>query len=658
MHTCLLYKISNKISYMRAIQCISALPALLLFLGAFAQEPNSRTQMDETSITVKRVLDGTSFGSAGKVGWSLEIELRPSKMPSGTSLLRLAGKDRRTWLEGLTTGPAGAERIDFQLYTDYRIEPLTVGIPIGMLSTSSPGKILLRYEAFRLDLFYGGVLVDEEWPVGNVGIGQEPELEFSTPIKQVSIWNTALPDEVITSLNGGLKKVVARANTVLGPEPDHIQYSRPRGYNTNAGDAMPFFHDGTFHLFFLLDRRQHHSKWGLGAHQWAHISSTDLVHWTHYPVALAIEHDWEGSICTGSVFFHNGKYFAYYASRMPDRSERLGVAISNDGIHFTKTIPTPFAEPSLPFIHGPNRDPFVFQNAGQFHMLVTAAIATGADGKNEGALEHLVSRDLSNWSVVKEPFLLAGSPAQPECSDLFKLGNWYYLIFSLGGTTHYRMSKNALGPWITPDTDILDGPEAVVMKASEFKDDRRLLVGFLQHDNQYGGDLVFRELIQDDDGTLGTTIPKEMQLPAKGKMSLTAMSLSHEDQSGQSIDIGGNARVVAKIVSKAQSTFNIHIGSVEGESLVFDSDAGTVTWTDATGKSARARLEHVSNLTGQTSIVLTLYGTVADLSINGHRTLIHRLSSPNHQRLYFSCKDGDVQVTDIVVTSLGLPNHR
>jgi hypothetical protein len=637
---------------MRATQYISALPALLLFLGALAQEPSSRTQMNETNAPVKRVLEGANFGSAGKVGWSLEIELRSAKVPSGTSLLRLNGKDRQTWLEGLTTGPAGAERLDFQLHTDYRIEPLTVGIPMGVLSRSSPGKILLRYEAFRLDLFYCGVLVDEEWPIGNVKIGQEPELEFSAPIKQVSIWNTALPDEVITSLNGGLKKVAASANTFLGPEPDHIQYSRPRGYNTNAGDAMPFYHDGTFHLFFLLDRRQHHSKWGLGAHQWAHISSTDLVHWTHYPVALAIEHDWEGSICTGSVFFHNGQYFAYYATRMPDRSERLGVAVSEDGIHFTKTIPTPFAEPSVPFIHGPNRDPFVFENSGQFHMLVTAAITAGTDGKNEGVLEHLVSKDLSNWSVVKEPFLLAGSPAQPECSDLFKWGNWYYLVFSLGGTTHYRMSKSALGPWITPESDILDGPEAFVMKASEFKGDRRLLVGFLQHDNQYGGDLVFRELLQEKGGMLGTTIPKEMQLPTKRTKTSTAISLSNGDESGRSIEIGDNARVTAKVFSKAQSTFTIHIGSAEGEALVFDPGASTVTWTDSLGKPARAKLDHVEDLVGQTSIVLTLDGTLADLSVNGHRTLIHRLASSNHQRIYFSSKGGELVVSDIIVSSL------
>jgi hypothetical protein len=29
-----------------------------------------------------------------------------------------------------------------------------------------------------------------------------------------------------------------------------------------AGDCIPFYHDGTFHLFYLFDRRHHGSKWG------------------------------------------------------------------------------------------------------------------------------------------------------------------------------------------------------------------------------------------------------------------------------------------------------------------------------------------------------------------------------------------------------------
>ncbi len=105
------------------------------------------------------------------------------------------------------------------------------------------------------------------------------------------------------------------------------------------------FNDGTFHVYFLFDRRHHKSKWGLGAHQWAHVASNDLIHWKHYPTALGIMDESEGSICTGSVLCTGRKYYAFYATRKADRSEQLGVALSDDGIQFAKVLPTLFAEP-------------------------------------------------------------------------------------------------------------------------------------------------------------------------------------------------------------------------------------------------------------------------------------------------------------------------
>jgi len=651
--------VTQKLSRLASIiclRCVAPLPALVVASMVWAQAPAFQLRVDSKSAAVAHTLKTANFKSSGAPAWTVEVDLKRSQLRSDASLMRLTGDDKQAWLEERVSGAAGAGRLEFLLYTDYKSEPLSVGIPLKLLSPSGPGKLLLRYEGFRFDLFYDGVLVDEEWPVGTVKIGQSPVLHVSTPMAKVSIWNTALSDAAIDRMNGGPRATRARADAILGPEPTRMQYSRPRGYNTNAGDAMPFFHDGSFHLFFLLDRRQHHSKWGLGAHQWAHVSSTDLVHWTHYPIALAIDHEWEGSICTGSVFFHGGRYYAYYATRMPDRSERLAVAMSEDGIHFRKSIPTPFAEPTLPFVHGPNRDPFVFQDGNEYHMLVTAAIANGDAGKSQGALEHLVSSELSQWSVSREPFLLSGSGAQPECSDLFKWRDWDYLIFSLNGTTHYRMSKTALGPWITPASEILDGPEAIVMKSAGFTGDRRLLVGFVQHDHQYGGDLLFRELVQEKDGSLGTTLPVEMKEPSAEVKAVPDMHLSTEQTTGGPIEVAEDTRMAARITAQAGASFTVDISSPEAERgaerLVFDSAASTVSWTDSTGKPASARLEHVTDLTAPMSIVLSLHGTLADLSINGHRTLVHRLLSSHPQRISLSSKGDRVDVSDITVSSL------
>lgn len=45
-----------------------------------------------------------------------------------------------------------------------------------------------------------------------------------------------------------------------------------------------------------------------------------------------------------------------------------------------------------------------------------------------------------------------------EMPDLFKMGDWWYLItteYSHASTQVYRMAKSLKGPWIAPDDDAL-----------------------------------------------------------------------------------------------------------------------------------------------------------------------------------------------------------
>ena len=157
-----------------------------------------------------------------------------------------------------------------------------------------------------------------------------------------------------------------------------MQYLKPDG-GFFVGDCMPFCHAGTFRLFYLLDENHHGALGGLGGHQWAQASSRDLVHWEHHPLAIGITEDREGSICTGSVFFHAGTYYGFYATRMRDKTQHLSLAKSRDGIHFEKTDPNPFASPPAGYDPFHYRDPVVFQDPGDglFHMLATARLVNG-----------------------------------------------------------------------------------------------------------------------------------------------------------------------------------------------------------------------------------------------------------------------------------------
>ena len=460
----------------------------------------------------------------------------------------------------------GAPQLEFALRTDHSDLPLSLRVPIALIGTDRWHMVIVRHAGPNIDLFVDGVLVDEEWPMGmlrpqgatvlNIGSGIYPG-----EIKSAALWKRKLSDGEVVSLSGGPAEVSARTGEYLGPESNQPQYWKPRGWNTNAGDTMPMFENGTFHLYYLFDRRHHHSKWGLGAHQWAHVSSTDLIHWQHHPMALPITDEAEGSMCTGSVFRNRGKYYAFYATRKPDRSEQLGVALSDDGVRFTKVLPTPFREPELPYRRGPNRDPFVFfdEASGLYKMLVTAELAEPPLARRGGVLELLESRDLKEWKA-RDPFLAPGNVgAQPECSDLFQWNDWYYLLFGQDGATRYRMSRKLNGPWLTPASDLLDDAQARVMKTAAFTGGRRMGVAFVA-EKGYAGNLIFRELLQKTDGTLGTKFPPEMNPAAGEPIPWQAKPLTQGAVvNGQSLTIKAEGGLAAASVERVPQNIRLSV---------------------------------------------------------------------------------------------------
>jgi len=141
----------------------------------------------------------------------------------------------------------------------------------------------------------------------------------------------------------------AQFNVNYDPEiqpKENIQYFTPKGKNLFVGDCIPFFYDGTYYLYWLVDMGHHSSLNGLGGHQWTVSTSKDLKHWMHYPIAIGIDEEWEKSICTGFVEHFGDKFYAFYATRLKDSlgnvNEQLSYATSPDAIHFNKQKPNPF----------------------------------------------------------------------------------------------------------------------------------------------------------------------------------------------------------------------------------------------------------------------------------------------------------------------------
>ena len=319
---------------------------------------------------------------------------------------------------------------------------------------------------------------------------------------------------------------------------------------------------------------------------------------------------------------------------MPDRTERLAMALSQDGIHFQKARPTPFSAPQAPFREGPNRDPSVNRDGDGYLMLVTAALAAKKDGKEQGALEQLVSKDLKHWSASKTPFLVPGYSPQPECSDLFFWRGRYYLLFGINGVTHYRMGNSLHGPWTKPEIDTLDADEARVMKTAAFHKDRRILVGWVGYDN-FGGNLVFRELIQNPDRTLGTKFPEEMIPATKGR---TAIQVHHSHSSAPLQRALAEWRLILQAdPADASQPYGLTFEGKEGptETLLINPVKGVAAWLDATGR-IRNELTGLPELQRRAMIDIVRKGDLVDLCVNRRHTMIHRLQTASAEASLFT----------------------
>jgi hypothetical protein len=453
-----------------------------------------------------------------------------------------------------------------------------------------------------------------------------------------------------------------------------MQYFKPKG-NLFVGDCIPFAHNGVYYYYWLLDSAHHKSLNGLGGHQWALSTSSDLKHWEQHPLVLKIDEEWEKSICTGSVAYYKGKFYAFYATRLINNgavNEQLSYAVSNDGVHFEKHKPNPFYTSAPGYSKRNFRDPKVFvDNNGEFHLFVASDQQHPIMGMNSGCLVHLSSKDLVNWTV-HDP-VLTGQPSTPECPDYFYWKGWYYLVYSDGSNTSYVKSKGAYGPWEAPRYQALDEDWSNVVKTAAFKDNRRIAAAWVpsrlnSKDNTheiFGGNSLFREVIQEPDGTLDTRFPEEM-IPETGepvKINLEPMGKQAKAiPGGITLDNGSgvaSARI-QNIPENARITLEVEPeGANEELGLLVQSDTGAtkgyrlnVSANNDMVELGNTAIHGVRALAHSFTIDLVMKDGILDADINHQRTIVNRTYEIKGNVIWLYAKHGRVNFKNIIIRPL------
>lgn len=117
---------------------------------------------------------------------------------------------------------------------------------------------------------------------------------------------------------------ILREKFITDPYRPKYHFACP-GDNGIPGDANgAFFANGRYHLMYLYQCRSDNFRWG-------HMSSIDMVHWTHHPDALMPD-ELDGGIFSGGAFVDDDGtvYLTYWALPAFGNNGGIRVAYSKD----------------------------------------------------------------------------------------------------------------------------------------------------------------------------------------------------------------------------------------------------------------------------------------------------------------------------------------
>ncbi|MGN8027133.1 family 43 glycosylhydrolase [Microbacterium sp. 22242] len=323
-----------------------------------------------------------------------------------------------------------------------------------------------------------------------------------------------------------------------------------------VGDVIPFSRDEVLHLWYLFDDRAV-PKSGM---PWHLVTTTDLVHFSEQGVAVPSGGpDAEDfNVYTGSVVVDDeGVAHLFSTAQNPERRgsdgrslQLVAHATSADGVlDWVKHPDLTFGAPEG-YEPGDWRDPFVFRDGDGdgWRMLVAARHDDGPD-RRRGTIAQLKSADLRTWAPV-EPFWDPRRYIAHECPDVFRWGEWWYLVyseFSDAFCTRYRRARSLEGPWLMPPRDDAVDSRAFYAAKTVERDGRRFFVGWIatrEGDSddgawQWAGAMSVLEARQNDDGTLAFQLPGELLAsftePVEHGLSRRAARLDATDRFEQAV---------------------------------------------------------------------------------------------------------------------------
>ena len=378
----------------------------------------------------------------------------------------------------------------------------------------------------------------------------------------VSLGSCTNDDPVLTQ-----KDWQGTATYFASTDEQFTTYYKPAvGY---VGDPMPFYDpvEQSFKILYLQDFRPnpantYHPIWGVSTKDLSSYQSLgELI-----PTGTAAEAD--AALGTGSTIYNEADklYYTFYTGHTA-KQEVVMMATSSDFKTWTKSKSFYLQGGDYGYSVKDFRDPFVFKgDDGQYHMIISTLQGT------KGVLVEFTSSDLKSWahggifmSMMWDRFY--------ECPDIFKMGDWWYLVYSEKMAAVRRVqyfkghtldelkacTANNAGVWPDNKEGFLDSRAFYAGKTASDGTNRYIwgwcptragndntAVGAAPNEPEWAGNLVAHRIIQHEDGTLslGNVEGIDKKYSSESSLKVMAKSDNGVSENGSNYVLTGNAYVL------------------------------------------------------------------------------------------------------------------
>ena len=284
--------------------------------------------------------------------------------------------------------------------------------------------------------------------------------------------------------------------------------------NAWVGDLIPYYDNGTYYAFYLHDPRIYQDEFAEET-TWHLVTTNNFADVEYQGEAIAKggtdrpnRNAYTGSIIKDQGGLYHAFYTAYNADiKINGKSvQSVMKAVGSDLLHLKTVEDFLYVADGVRYEEFDWRDPYVFWNESeQCYYMLLAAREKGGGELRGGCISLSKSDDLVNWSYA-EPFYAPRMYITMECPEVFRMGDYWYLVFSTFSdrfTTHYRYAEDLSGPWMIPADDGFDTRANYAIKTAS-DGERRYAFGWIASKRgnsdfgpwEWGGTMVFHEIVQ------------------------------------------------------------------------------------------------------------------------------------------------------------------